>query len=189
MNDLDPEKVAEDAWRVVRESEEAEQQRRTDDLTLKMLRQILGPAAGMEPPRFDRNFAERLLQDQAWDKRLAGLVILREYCRAECQGDSSLVAQIAKMSTNDSHSQVRGVALHTVGGLLKSSRDPKYGKYLARLVLDPSLPVSMRASAYIGLCDLHGVAVPIIHEPAELMRQVDEDMLHWYAGRETSHRV
>lgn len=192
MNDLDHEQIADLAWRTIGESELAEKQRRGNDLTLTMLRRILGPAAGGEPPLFNRSVGAKLLKDQAWDKRLAGLVILREYCRADCQGDCALIDEIAEMSSADRHPQVRGVALHTLGSLLKSSRDPKIGKYLALLVLDASLSLTLRSSAYIGLCDLHGANLPIVHEPSELMRQIDEKMLQWYANRtdqEASHQA
>lgn len=174
--------VAQDAKAAIQESEEAERNRRERNMTLLMLRKILGPAFPADPEHVERSAAEALLDHPEGSMRVTGLVLLRTHWPRDCKKVPRLRDKILQTSASDPNEQVREVALHTIGLVLAASQDRQVGGYLARVASDTGLSAEIRASAYHGLCWLHGARSPIIYEADTLLEQMGWDILTYYIG-------
>jgi hypothetical protein len=161
-------------------SEESQRERSSQDLAWIMLRKIMGSELTDEPVALPRSIGEALLSDADWKKRLAGIVILRDYCPDLPKKDIRFVDQLRHVVDSDENEQVRAVALRTLGSVLRFSRDRNLGKLLATLAVDTSSALRIRTAAYIGLCLLHGVDGPLTYDDKELIQQVDPRIIHYY---------
>jgi len=100
----DREQFAKKMWQALHESEAASFERRANDLTIRMLREILGADSPVTPAILNASVAKNLLMSHDdWKKRVAGLLILGWYCKVEAKGDAVLIDQILQIAVSDRH--------------------------------------------------------------------------------------